>query len=93
MTSVHGQKFFFGRTEWENGGYRELQKELDRELVRLAGLPALQGPKIDRLIDKLRQNRFNLVVLGAFKRGKSTLINALLGKPVLPTAIVHSLRL
>jgi hypothetical protein len=26
--------------------------------------------------------------LGAFKRGKSTLINALLGKPVLPTAIV-----
>ena len=69
-------------------GYRELQKELDQELVGLASLPALQGPKIDRLIDKLRQNRFNLVVLGAFKRGKSTLINALLGKPVLPTAIV-----
>jgi small GTP-binding protein len=70
------------------GVYRELQKELDRELVRVASLPALQGPKIDRLIDKLRQNRFNLVVLGAFKRGKSTLINALLGEGVLPTAIV-----
>jgi len=70
------------------GGYRELQKELDQQLVGLASLPALQGPKIDRLVDKLRQNRFNLVVLGAFKRGKSTLINALLGKRVLPTAIV-----
>jgi small GTP-binding protein len=70
------------------GGYRELQKELDQQLTGLASMPALQGPKIDRLVDKLRQNRFNLVVLGAFKRGKSTLINALLGKPVLPTAIV-----
>jgi small GTP-binding protein len=39
-------------------------------------------------MDKLRNNRFNLVVLGAFKRGKSTLINALLGESVLPTAIV-----
>ena len=28
------------------------------------------------------------MILGAFKRGKSTLINALLGEPILPTAIV-----
>jgi small GTP-binding protein len=70
------------------GGYLELQASLEERLVHLSSLPALQGPKIDRLIDKLRQNRFNLVVLGAFKRGKSTLINALLGKPVLPTSIV-----
>ncbi|HYA03405.1 MAG TPA: dynamin family protein [Syntrophobacteria bacterium] len=70
------------------GGYRELQASLEERLVHLSSLPALRGPKIDRLIDKLRQNRFNLVVLGAFKRGKSTLINALLGKPVLPTSIV-----
>jgi hypothetical protein len=34
---------------------------------------------------RLAQARCNLVVLGEFKRGKSTLINALLGREVLPT--------
>ncbi len=37
---------------------------------------------------KLAEGAFNLVVLGQFKRGKSTLINALLGEKILPTAIV-----
>ncbi|MFZ0051856.1 MAG: dynamin family protein [Desulfobaccales bacterium] len=68
--------------------YRELQEDLERQLQQLAQLPELKGPNLQRLIDKLRTNRFNLVVLGAFKRGKSTLINALLGEAVLPTAIV-----
>ena len=70
------------------GTYRELQEALEGQLSQLARLPELKGPNLPRLIDKLRQNRFNLVVLGAFKRGKSTLINALLGEAVLPTAIV-----
>jgi small GTP-binding protein len=68
--------------------YRELQEALEQQLSQLARLPELKGPNLQRLIDKLRTNRFNLVVLGAFKRGKSTLINALLGEAVLPTAIV-----
>ena len=70
------------------GTYRELQQALEQQLRQLAQLPELKGPNIQRLIDKLSSNRFNLVVLGAFKRGKSTLINALLGEAVLPTAIV-----
>ena len=37
---------------------------------------------------RLVEDRFNLVVLGEFKRGKSTLINALLGRDVLPTGVV-----
>jgi len=40
------------------------------------------------LADKLATEQFNLVVLGQFKRGKSTLINALLGADLLPTAVV-----
>jgi hypothetical protein len=40
------------------------------------------------LRDKLVAEQFNLVVLGQFKRGKSTLINALLGADLLPTAVV-----
>jgi len=70
------------------GTYRELQEALERQLHQLAQLPELKGPNLQRLIEKLRTNRFNLVVMGAFKRGKSTLINALLGEAVLPTAIV-----
>lgn len=40
------------------------------------------------LQSRLRQERFQLAVLGQFKRGKSTFINALLGAPVLPTGVV-----
>src|SRR3989454_3371694 len=40
------------------------------------------------LADKLETEQFNLVVLGQFKRGKSTLINALLGADLLPTAVI-----
>jgi GTP-binding protein EngB required for normal cell division len=60
------------------------------ELVGSAG--ELLAP---RVIEELRagrarlaQARFNLAVLGEFKRGKSTLINALLGREVLPTGVV-----
>jgi small GTP-binding protein len=70
------------------GTYRQFKEALENQLVVLEKVPDLKGPNLARLSDKLRENRFNLVVLGAFKRGKSTLINALLGEPVLPTAIV-----
>jgi small GTP-binding protein len=37
---------------------------------------------------RLAADRFNLAVLGEFKRGKSTLVNALLGRDLLPTGVV-----
>jgi small GTP-binding protein len=37
---------------------------------------------------RVAEDRFNLVVLGEFKRGKSTLINALLFRDILPTGVV-----
>jgi GTP-binding protein EngB required for normal cell division len=37
---------------------------------------------------RLEDGRFNLAVLGQFKRGKSTLLNALLGDDLLPTDIL-----
>lgn len=36
---------------------------------------------------KLSEERFNVVVLGGFKRGKSTLINAIVGSSILPTGV------
>jgi GTP-binding protein EngB required for normal cell division len=43
---------------------------------------------LDGLRQRVREERCHLAVLGQFKRGKSTLVNALLGAPVLPTAVV-----
>jgi 8-oxo-dGTP pyrophosphatase MutT (NUDIX family) len=44
--------------------------------------------RLDSLRGRLRHNRLHLAVLGQFKRGKSTFINALLGAPLLPVAVV-----
>jgi GTP-binding protein EngB required for normal cell division len=40
------------------------------------------------LLVQLAEDRFNLVVVGQFKRGKSTLMNALLGRNLLPTGLL-----
>ncbi|MBN1103060.1 MAG: dynamin family protein, partial [Deltaproteobacteria bacterium] len=40
------------------------------------------------LCSKLLENRFHLVVLGQFKRGKSTFINSMLGNALLPTSVI-----
>lgn len=40
------------------------------------------------LLGRLAHERLQIAVLGQFKRGKSTFINALLGVPVLPAAVI-----
>jgi hypothetical protein len=44
--------------------------------------------KLHFLRERLEEGRFHLAVLGQFKRGKSTLLNAFLGAAVLPTSVV-----
>lgn len=46
------------------------------------------GRSLEELQERLRSGRFHLAVLGQFKRGKSTLLNALLGADLLPTAVL-----
>ncbi len=41
-----------------------------------------------KLDDKLNSVTFNLAVVGEFKRGKSTLVNAFISESLLPTAVV-----
>jgi predicted GTPase len=43
---------------------------------------------INDVIDRVKQQAFSVAIVGEFKRGKSTLINALLGADVLPADIL-----
>ena len=49
---------------------------------------AIHAQRLDELEKRLAQGRFHLAVLGQVKRGKSTLINALLGEDILPSSVV-----
>jgi small GTP-binding protein len=67
--------------------------KLENTLSSLSDLPivrenSLLSKRIDSLKKRLEKNEFQLVILGQFKRGKSTLINSLLGEQILPTSIV-----
>ena len=60
----------------------------------LAALAELTGPggeqdqaAVGELRGRLREHRLRVLVAGEAKRGKSTLINALLGRAVLPTGV------
>jgi len=63
-------------------------QEAGRHVGALGAEFAGDRSRLDALRQRLRDQRCHLAVLGQFKRGKSTLVNALLGKAVLPTAIV-----
>lgn len=68
---------------------------LAADLADLAGRVRSFGPefvsaadRLDALLSRLDDGSFHLAVLGQFKRGKSTLLNALLGEDVLPSSVV-----
>jgi Dynamin family len=48
----------------------------------------ITSARLTALADRLERSDFNVVVVGAFKRGKSTLVNALVGAPILPTGVL-----
>lgn len=62
------------------------------------GATTLAGQVSDQLIEKLKSDRFNLVVVGEFNHGKTSFVNALLGTNALPvgvtptTATIHCVR-
>lgn len=61
-----------------------------RELAEIAAHVGLaeQAEAVRQVRARLEQNRFTVAVVGEFKRGKSTFINALLGADALPTDVL-----
>jgi GTP-binding protein EngB required for normal cell division len=61
-------------------------REVLGDLAGLAGEPDRQA--LTALLDRLDTARLRVLVAGEAKRGKSTLVNALLGRAVLPTGVL-----
>lgn len=57
-------------------------------LLKASEVCGEQGKKLEALNQRLENREFIISVFGQFKRGKSTLINAVLGEDVLPVGIV-----
>ncbi len=68
--------------------YAHLKEELVTCIDSMGTIEMNTNGLYEEFRDKIQNNVFNLVVLGQFKRGKTSLINALLGAEILPTAIV-----
>lgn len=65
----------------------------DAKLLVLEGLATAAGieplaREARALAERVAEERFFVACVGQFKRGKSTLLNALVGSPVLPTGVV-----
>ncbi len=58
-----------------------------KQLFQARGLQEVVE-RCQELVVQLAEDRFNLAVVGQFKRGKSTLMNAILGRDLLPTGLL-----
>jgi len=73
--------------------YTRAKQAVARGVRRLKRLYAESGDTrcseaCQDLIVRLAEDRFTLAVLGQFKRGKSSLINAVIGRDLLPTGVL-----
>ncbi len=68
--------------------YHQFKERLAHCLDALSAISSVASADCQELKERLCSNIFNLVVVGQFKRGKTCLINALLGADLLPVAVV-----
>lgn len=65
-----------------------VQQDVLRALRGLAELDASYAVDLAELERRLREDRLRVLVVGEAKRGKSTLVNRLVGREILPTGVV-----
>jgi GTP-binding protein EngB required for normal cell division len=75
-------------TSFAMASYAQLKEDILAIIETLLTMECIRGCPCEELREKVDTNAFNLVVVGQFKRGKTSLINALLGADILPVAVV-----
>ena len=73
--------------------YRVSQQEISDAIRATKQFLEAQGDEsrvgqCQAFLVKLAEDRFNLAVVGQFKRGKSSLMNAVIGRDLLPTGLL-----
>lgn len=71
--------------------YQKIVSTLAEDLKRLRGFSQqlnLSHHAIDEVLGRIEAKSFTVAIVGEFKRGKSTFINALLGKEILPADVL-----
>lgn len=68
--------------------FSPLLKTVEKSIEDLLALEGIASGTCRELREKLATHTFNLVVVGQFKRGKTSLINALIGADLLPVGVV-----
>lgn len=74
------------------GSFRQILNQFINDLQRLVEISYMFEAQdiavhLNELISRVENHSFKIAVVGEFKRGKSTFINALLGAPILPADI------
>ncbi|HVX23387.1 MAG TPA: dynamin family protein [Acidimicrobiales bacterium] len=70
-----------------NADHADLEQAARRLVTLCRGRPDL-AERAQRLAERIATQRFHVAVLGEFKRGKSTVVNALIGQELLPSGVV-----
>jgi GTPase SAR1 family protein len=70
------------------GDFNCLRERLLKAIGEMLDLDLTDRDSCREAREKLETNTFNLVVVGQFKRGKTCLINALLGTDILPVSVI-----
>jgi hypothetical protein len=70
------------------GGFKYSRERIFAVIEQMLDLGVPDRDSCLAMREKLDADSFNLVVVGQFKRGKTCLINALLGAPILPVSVV-----
>ena len=83
---MHSARTGFATHEHQRSALASLFDDANQTLEGLAFKTEHQA--IEKLLDRIRSDAFRVLVIGEFKRGKSTLINAMLGQEVLPAFAV-----
>jgi len=95
---IQGRGFFFNKQKGMDmtssmkssfiSGYIQLKNDLSACIDDMLTIENIRSSPCEELRDKIRTDTFNLVVVGQFKRGKTSLINALLENEILPVSVV-----